>query len=60
MGCQDLLDSVPGRGHVAGLSSTSGNFSEEKSLKVRAAGRSTNGKTNKADELSCKFTPTFL
>ncbi|KAM6902351.1 serine/threonine-protein kinase N2 [Xenentodon cancila] len=52
MGCQDLLDSVPGRGHVTSVSTTSGNLSEERSLKVRAAGRSTNGKTVKVDELS--------
>ncbi|XP_008322698.1 serine/threonine-protein kinase N2 [Cynoglossus semilaevis] len=50
MGCQDLMESIPGRGRVTG---TSG-FSDGKSLKVRAglSVRSTNGKTSKADELS--------
>lgn len=52
MGCQDLMESIPGRGRVTG---TSG-FSDGKSLKARAglSVRSTNGKTSKADELSCE------
>lgn len=52
MGCQDLMESIPGRGRVT---STSG-FSDGKSLKARAglSVRSTNGKTSKADELSCE------
>ncbi|XP_042365386.1 serine/threonine-protein kinase N2 [Plectropomus leopardus] len=50
MGCQDLLESVPGRGRVP-------SDSDGKSLKVRAglSGRSTNGKTTKADELSSEI-----
>ncbi|XP_049908353.1 serine/threonine-protein kinase N2 isoform X1 [Epinephelus moara] len=50
MGCQDLLESVPGRGRVT-------SDSDGKSLKVRAglSGRSTNGKTTKADELSLEI-----
>ncbi|XP_034565908.1 serine/threonine-protein kinase N2 [Notolabrus celidotus] len=51
-GCQDLLEDVPGRSRVTSVSTP--NPSEGKSLKVRAglSGRSTNGKTNKTDELS--------
>lgn len=57
-GCQDLLEGVPGRGHGASASATSGSLSDNKSVKVRsgASGRSVNGKTTKADELSCKLT----
>lgn len=53
-GCQDLLESVPGRGRVTSVSATSANLSDAKSVKVRAglSGRSANGKTTKADELS--------
>uniref|UniRef100_A0A665WKR6 protein kinase C n=1 Tax=Echeneis naucrates TaxID=173247 RepID=A0A665WKR6_ECHNA len=36
MGCQDLLESVPGRGRVTAISSIPGSFSDAKSLKVRA------------------------
>lgn len=56
MGCQDLLESVPGRGRVASVSTTPVSLSDAKSLKVRAglSGRSANGKTTKADDLSCK------
>lgn len=58
MGCQDLLETVPGRGRVTSVSTTPGSTSEGKSLKIRAglSGRSTNGKTMKADDLSCKTT----
>uniref|UniRef100_UPI0037E87A1A serine/threonine-protein kinase N2 n=1 Tax=Semicossyphus pulcher TaxID=241346 RepID=UPI0037E87A1A len=51
MGCQDLLESVPGRGRVTSVSATP---SDGKSLKVRSglSGRSANGKTTKTDELS--------
>lgn len=52
MGCQDLLESVPGR--VTSFLAPHVTLSEAKSLKVR--GRSANGKTTKADELSCKST----
>ncbi|XP_028273308.1 serine/threonine-protein kinase N2 isoform X2 [Parambassis ranga] len=54
MGCQDLLESVPGRGRVTSVSTTPGSTSEGKSLKMRAglSGRSANGKTTKADDLS--------
>uniref|UniRef100_A0A3Q3VRL4 protein kinase C n=1 Tax=Mola mola TaxID=94237 RepID=A0A3Q3VRL4_MOLML len=53
-GCQDLLDSVLGRGHVTNVWATPGSLSDGKSLKVRTglSGRSANGKTSKADELS--------
>ncbi|XP_022600209.1 serine/threonine-protein kinase N3 isoform X1 [Seriola dumerili] len=56
MGCQDLLESVPGRGRVTSPA-TPGNLSDGKSLKVRAglSGRSANGKTPKADELSSEI-----
>nr|XP_046230833.1 serine/threonine-protein kinase N2 isoform X2 [Scatophagus argus] len=52
-GCQDLLESVPGRGRVTSVSTTPGSLSDGKSLKVRAglSGRSANGKM-KADDLS--------
>uniref|UniRef100_A0A671YCH2 protein kinase C n=1 Tax=Sparus aurata TaxID=8175 RepID=A0A671YCH2_SPAAU len=53
-GCQDLLESVPDRGLMASVSASSGSFSDGKSLKVRSglSGRSANGKTTKADDLS--------
>uniref|UniRef100_A0AAX7VLQ6 protein kinase C n=1 Tax=Astatotilapia calliptera TaxID=8154 RepID=A0AAX7VLQ6_ASTCA len=35
MGCQDLLESVPGRSCVTSVSTTSGSISDMKSLKVR-------------------------
>ena len=59
MGCQDLLESVPGRCRVSGLTSTAGSPSEAKSLKIRSglSGRSTNGKTLKSDELSSESPP---
>uniref|UniRef100_A0A7N6F7Z9 protein kinase C n=1 Tax=Anabas testudineus TaxID=64144 RepID=A0A7N6F7Z9_ANATE len=51
MGCQDLLESVPGRSRVTSVSASPGSLSEGKSLKVRAglSGRSTNGKTSKME-----------
>uniref|UniRef100_A0A8B9LWY2 protein kinase C n=1 Tax=Astyanax mexicanus TaxID=7994 RepID=A0A8B9LWY2_ASTMX len=54
MGCQDLLESVPGRCRVSCTSSTPGSPSEAKSLRMRSglSTRSTNGKTAKSDELS--------
>ncbi|XP_077096790.1 serine/threonine-protein kinase N2 isoform X1 [Siphateles boraxobius] len=54
MGCQDLLDSVPGRCRVSNMSSAPGSPSESKSLRMRTglSTRSTNGKTTKTDELS--------
>ncbi|KAG8010980.1 Serine/threonine-protein kinase N1 [Nibea albiflora] len=57
MGCQDLLETVPGRGRVTSVSATPGNLSDGKSMKVRAAlsGRSANGKTTKADDLSSEI-----
>ncbi|XP_071321768.1 serine/threonine-protein kinase N2 isoform X2 [Trachinotus anak] len=57
MGCQDLLESVPGRGRVTGVSATPGSLADGKSLKVRAglSGRSASGKTTKADELSSEI-----
>ncbi|XP_028827664.1 serine/threonine-protein kinase N2 isoform X1 [Denticeps clupeoides] len=57
MGCQDLLESVPGRCRVSNLTATPGSPSEAKSLKMRAglSGRSTNGKTTKTDERSVEI-----
>ncbi|KAM3599504.1 uncharacterized protein V6R79_007031 [Siganus canaliculatus] len=54
-GCQDLLESVPGRGRVTTVSP--GSLPEGKSLKVRAglSGRSANGKTTKTDDLSSEI-----
>ncbi|RXN10367.1 serine threonine- kinase N2-like isoform X1 [Labeo rohita] len=56
MGCQDLLESVPGRCRVSNMSSAPGSPSESKSLRMRTglSTRSTNGKTTKTDELSWK------
>ncbi|XP_024120560.1 serine/threonine-protein kinase N2 [Oryzias melastigma] len=51
MGCQDLVESVPGRSPVTSGLTSSRNFSEEKSFKLKGSGR-INGKTNKSDELS--------
>ncbi|XP_060917045.1 serine/threonine-protein kinase N2 [Labrus mixtus] len=55
-GCQDLLESVPGRGRVTGVSANPGHVSDGKSLKVRSglSGRSANGKSMKAEELSAE------
>lgn len=57
MGCQDLLESVPGRCRVSNMSSAPGSPSESKSLRMRAglSTRSTNGKTTKTDELSSEI-----
>lgn len=57
MGCQDLLESVPGRCRVSGMSSAPGSPSESKSLRMRTglSTRSTNGKTPKTDELSSEI-----
>lgn len=54
MGCQDLLESVPGRGR---LSAALSGMSDGKSLKMRAglSGRSSSTKTNKAEELSTEI-----
>ncbi|XP_051794332.1 serine/threonine-protein kinase N2 isoform X2 [Acanthochromis polyacanthus] len=54
MGCQDLLESVPGHGSMTSVSTTPGSLSNGKSLKVRAglSGRSASGKSTKADDLS--------
>uniref|UniRef100_A0A8C1DPC9 protein kinase C n=1 Tax=Cyprinus carpio carpio TaxID=630221 RepID=A0A8C1DPC9_CYPCA len=62
MGCQDLLESVPGRCRVSNMSSAPGSPSESKSLKMRTglSTRSTNGKTTKTDELSCEFLSAVL
>ncbi|XP_070706256.1 serine/threonine-protein kinase N2 [Pempheris klunzingeri] len=54
MGCQDLLESVPGRGRVTSISATPGSVSEGKSLKVRA-GLSGRGSNSKAGELSSEI-----
>ncbi|XP_074474042.1 serine/threonine-protein kinase N2 [Sebastes fasciatus] len=57
MGCQDLLESVPGRSPETSVSASPVSLSDGKSLKVRAglSVRSTNGKTTKADELSSEI-----
>ncbi|ROI27802.1 Serine/threonine-protein kinase N2 [Anabarilius grahami] len=57
MGCQDLLESVPGRCRVTNMSSAPGSPSESKSLRMRTglSTRSTNGKTTKTDELSSEI-----
>ncbi|KAK9533043.1 hypothetical protein VZT92_010397 [Zoarces viviparus] len=57
MGCQDLLESVPGRGRVTSIPVTSVSLSDGKSVKVRAglSGRSASSKTTKADELSSEI-----
>ncbi|KAL7838206.1 hypothetical protein AOLI_G00266100 [Acnodon oligacanthus] len=56
MGCQDLLESVPGRCRVS-CTSTPGSPSEAKSLRMRTglSTRSTNGKTAKTDDLSSEI-----
>ncbi|XP_017557172.1 serine/threonine-protein kinase N2 isoform X1 [Pygocentrus nattereri] len=56
MGCQDLLESVPGRCRVS-CTSTPGSPSEAKSLRMRTglSTRSTNGKTAKTDDLSTEI-----
>ncbi|XP_075935547.1 serine/threonine-protein kinase N2 [Anarhichas minor] len=57
MGCQDLLESVPGRGRVTSIPVTSVSLSDGKSVKVRAglSGRSASAKTTKADDLSSEI-----
>ncbi|XP_041825430.1 serine/threonine-protein kinase N2 isoform X2 [Melanotaenia boesemani] len=52
MGCQDLLETVPGRSRVT---SVSGNLSDGKSLKVRSAVRSGSSKMSKSDDLSSEI-----
>uniref|UniRef100_A0A8C5B8N1 Protein kinase N3 n=1 Tax=Gadus morhua TaxID=8049 RepID=A0A8C5B8N1_GADMO len=55
MGCQELLEIVPGRVQQAGMAGPPGSPSEGRSVKLRAgfSGRGASGKTAKADELSC-------
>ncbi|KAA8584671.1 hypothetical protein FQN60_008456, partial [Etheostoma spectabile] len=57
MGCQDLMESVPGRGHVTSVVATPVSISDGKSVKVRTglSGRSANGKTTKAEDLSSEI-----
>ncbi|XP_062268984.1 serine/threonine-protein kinase N2 isoform X2 [Platichthys flesus] len=57
MGCQDLLEAVPGRSRVTSIPSASGSVSDAKSLKVRAglSGRSANGKKTQAEEMSSEI-----
>lgn len=57
MGCQDLLESVPGYGTEKASYTTPGSLSDGKSLRVRGglSGSSTNGKTAKADILSSEI-----
>ncbi|KAJ3605265.1 hypothetical protein NHX12_027315 [Muraenolepis orangiensis] len=57
MGCQELLESVPGRNHLTNVTGPPGSPSEGKSVKLRGgfSGRSTNGKTSKAEELSSEI-----
>uniref|UniRef100_A0A3Q2QCY1 protein kinase C n=1 Tax=Fundulus heteroclitus TaxID=8078 RepID=A0A3Q2QCY1_FUNHE len=46
MGCQDLLESVPGR------SASTWGYADGKSMKVKSSGRRDNGRTMKSDDLS--------
>ncbi|XP_076019936.1 serine/threonine-protein kinase N2 isoform X2 [Genypterus blacodes] len=57
MGCQDLLESVPGRSRVSNFSTPPASQSDGRSLRIRAglSGRSASGKTSKADELSTEI-----
>ncbi|KAM9440883.1 serine/threonine-protein kinase N2 isoform 1-T1 [Clarias gariepinus] len=57
MGCQDLLESVPGRCRAACASSSPSSPSEAKSLRMRTglSTRSTNGKMAKTDEMSMEI-----
>lgn len=52
MGCQDLLESLPGSAVLV----RPGSLSETKSLKVRAglSGRSGSSKAARAEDLTCK------
>ncbi|XP_070781351.1 serine/threonine-protein kinase N2 [Enoplosus armatus] len=56
-GCQDLLESVPGRSLATSGSASPASLSDGKPLKARAglSGRGANGKTAKADELSSEI-----
>ncbi|KAM4635763.1 serine/threonine-protein kinase N2 [Polymixia lowei] len=53
MGCQDLLECVPGRGRMANVLTTLG--SPTGRVKASLSGRSANGRTAKADELSTEI-----
>uniref|UniRef100_A0A8C9X733 protein kinase C n=1 Tax=Sander lucioperca TaxID=283035 RepID=A0A8C9X733_SANLU len=57
MGCQDLMESIPGRGHVTSVSASPVSISDGKSVKVRTglSGRSANGKATKAEDLSSEI-----
>ncbi|XP_069573430.1 serine/threonine-protein kinase N2 [Brachyistius frenatus] len=57
MGCQDLLESVPGRGRVTSIPYTPGSVSDGRALKMRAglSGRGGNGRSSKADDLSTEI-----
>ncbi|XP_054467970.1 serine/threonine-protein kinase N2 [Anoplopoma fimbria] len=57
MGCQDLMESVPGRGRVTSVAAPAVGFSDGKSVKVRAglSGRSASAKSTKADDLSSEI-----
>lgn len=52
MGCQDLLETVPGRCRVTSLSLTSGSPGDAKSSLKARIGRSGSGRHLKMDELS--------
>ncbi|KAG9354632.1 hypothetical protein JZ751_001345 [Albula glossodonta] len=57
IGCQDLLELVPGRCRVTSISTAPGSPSEAKSLKVRTglSGRSTSSKLGKLEEVSTEI-----
>ncbi|XP_030643366.1 serine/threonine-protein kinase N2 [Chanos chanos] len=57
MGCQDLLDSVPGRYRTSSLLSSPGSPSETKSLRIRTglSTRSGSAKSIRSDELSTEI-----
>ncbi|XP_078127980.1 serine/threonine-protein kinase N2 isoform X2 [Sander vitreus] len=57
MGCQDLMESIPGCSHVTSVSASPVSISDGKSVKVRTglSGRSANGKATKAEDLSSEI-----
>ncbi|XP_068430381.1 serine/threonine-protein kinase N2 [Clinocottus analis] len=57
MGCQDLLESVPGRGRVSVAPAAAVSVSDGRSVKPRAglSGRGAGAKTSKAEDLSSEI-----
>ena len=56
MGCQELLEIIPGRSHQSNVGGPPGSPAEGRSVKLRAgfSGRGANGKSARTDELSCE------